>query len=292
MTAARLARRVFGPTLVNQYLPAFRNRGHTAPYDAKSTWTLRYEEAVERRRFDDATTIAPEANPLLVRYHYNAVENAVLEQALALGFPASPSVLDVGSGAGHWIDFYREVLGAASVVGVEISSSAAGALAGEYEDVPDVAIVEGDVAAEQFQLGRRFDIVNAVDALFHIVDDAAWQRAVRNLAAHLEPGGVMVVAEHVGLVTHDAGFRRDAPDVALVSKRVRSERRWKACARAAGLGVVRSSRIRKRRTHPTPANRVIVLARRGSRSDHESDEGKRREKTTGAASSSIAKTKK
>ena len=265
--ATRAAVRVFGPELPGHYLPAFRARGRSTPYDPKRAWTSRYERLLEDSELDDASTIKRGANPLRVRYHYNAVENAVLEHALRHGFPERPAVLDVGAGSGHWIDFYRETLGARETVAVEISSSAARALAAAYAGTPGVDVVEADVADASFDLGRRFDVVSAVDVLFHVVDDAAWRRAVGALAAHLAPRGRIVVAEHVALVSHDAGFRRPNPERdeepgradTIVTKRVRSLRAWRECARGAGLSVIDSARIRKSRMQATPANRLLVL---------------------------------
>jgi SAM-dependent methyltransferase len=265
----RMAARVFGPTLTSQYLPALRARGRTVPYDAKRSWATRYERVLADGELDDASTIKHGSSSLRAEYHYNAVENAILEHALRAGFPERPATLDIGAGAGHWIDFYRRALGASRVTGLEISASAAAALTASYADDPEVSIVEADVADESFDLGERFDVVNAVDVLFHVVDDDQWSRAVRNLASQLAPGGRLVVAEHVGLVTHDAGFRppdplreeESDPRALLVTKRVRSLRRWRACARDAGLTEVASARIRKSRSLATPANRLLVFAR-------------------------------
>ena len=256
------ARRLLGPSFASQYAASVRARGPRAPYDARSAWTSRYEQAIAEGRFDDATTIGRTANPLLARYHYNAVENAILEQVLSGELPARPAVLDAGSGAGHWIEFYRRALGAVELVGVEISASAAAALHAAYDGEGDVTIVEADIADERFDLGRRFDVVNAVDVLFHVVDDEAWRRAVSNLARHLAANGRLVVAEHVGLVTHDAGFRGAGDDTpgTLVFKRVRSARAWRTCAREAGLHVHRTVKIRQSRALTTPANRLLVLA--------------------------------
>jgi SAM-dependent methyltransferase len=268
----RTATWVFGPTLSSQYLPALRARGRAVPYDARRSWATRYERVLTVGELDDASTIKQGSSSLRARYHYNAVENAILEQALQAGFPERPATLDVGPGAGHWIDFYRHVLGAGRVVGVELSPAAAAALTAAHAGDPAVSIVEGDVAEEGFDLGDRFDVVNAVDVLFHIVDDGLWSRAVRNLAVHLEPGGRLVVAEHVGVVSHDAGFRRPDPlrgedpgsgdaGAVLVTKRVRSLHSWRECARKAGLTEVAAARIRKSRSLPSPANRLLVFAR-------------------------------
>ncbi len=268
--ARRLAIWVFGPQLTAQYLPALRARGRSVRYDPKTSWTRRYERVLADGELEDATTIKRDANPLRTRYHYNAVENAILEHALRRGLPERPSVLDIGAGSGHWVDFYRAAFSAREVVGVEISGPAAEALSASYADVPEVEIVHADVTDEGFALEQRFDVVNAVDILFHVVDDDAWLRTVRRLATHLAPGGRLVVAEHVGLLCHDAGFRRPnpqrgeeaGPDRTVVTKRVRSPRAWRACARAAGLAVLDSARIRKSRAQPTPANRLLVLGAR------------------------------
>jgi len=270
--ARRTAVRVFGPQLETHYLPALRARGRSVRYDAKTSWTQRYERLLTEGELDDTTTIKRGANPLRTRYHYNAVENAMLEHALRQGLPERPSVLDVGAGSGHWIDFYRDALGATEVVGIEIAEAAAEALSARYAEIPEVKIVCGDVTEPGFSLGRRFDVVSAVGVLFHVVDDQAWRRAVGTLAAQLAPGGRLVVAEHVGLVSHDAGFRRPKPErgegpgseKTVVTKRVRSGRAWRACARQAGLDVLGSARVRKSRTEPTPANRLLVLGRRGA----------------------------
>lgn len=268
--ARRAAVWIFGPQLISQYLPALRARGRSVRYDPKTSWTQRYERLLAEQELADETTIKRGASPLRTRYHYNAVENAILEHALRAGLPERPTVLDVGSGSGHWIDFYREALGAREVVGIEISAAAAQALAARYEDAPEVEIRDGDVTEEGFGLDRRFDVVNAVDVLFHVVDEDAWRRTLRTLAAHLARGGRLVIAEHVGLVSHDAGFRRPHPERGekagpgrtVVTKRVRSARAWRSCAGQAGLSVLASARIRKSRAQPTPANRLLVLGAR------------------------------
>jgi SAM-dependent methyltransferase len=241
------------------------------PFDAK-----RYFESWHRASgsLEDSETIAPGADPLRTAYHYNAVENAIMD-CLARRTLASPLVvLDVGSGAGHWIDFYRRVFGASSVVGLELSALAVAGLRAKYADQADVDIAEADVGAEDFSLERRFGLVNAVGVMFHIVDDVRWERAVSNLARHLEPGGLAVITGQFGRTTRNVQFhRRDdfsswdefrspGSDVALVNKRIRSLRRWRACAEAARLEIVRRRRTDASRAIPTPENNVLLLRKR------------------------------
>ena len=260
------ARRLLGPSFASQYVASVRARGPGRRTTRGAPGRAATSRSIAEGRFDDATTIGRTANPLLARYHYNAVENAILEQMLSGELPARPAVLDAGSGAGHWIEFYRRALGAVELVGVEISASAAAALHAAYDGEGDVTIVEADIADERFDLGRRFDVVNAVDA-GRVCSSTWWTTrpgggpsvtSRRRLAAN----GRLVVAEHVGLVTHDAGFRGAGDDTpgTLVFKRVRSARAWRTCAREAGLHVHRTVKIRQSRALATPANRLLVLA--------------------------------
>ena len=239
------------------------------PYDPQRTWNVRYQQALGEGEIDDLTTITRRANPWKARYHYNAVENAILEWALHAPFPAQPAVLDVGSGAGHWIDFYRSVFDARRVVGIEFAAPAADALRTKYSAQSAVSIAEIDVSAD-LELGERFEIVNAVDVLFHIVDDGRWRHAVRNLGRQLSSGGSLVIAGNVARLTpYNAGLRPPDPergepvadDVVMVTKRIRSLHQWKACGQEAGLTLTHTRPLRQSRTLATPANRLLVFAK-------------------------------
>jgi len=263
--------RVAGRKFVKHYVEPLRVRGIQAPFDAK-----RYFESWHRASgsLEDSETIAPGADPLRTAYHYNAVENAIMDCLARQRLPSPLTVLDVGSGAGHWIDFYRRVFGASSVVGLELSALAVEGLQAKYAGQAEVEIAEGDVGAGGFSLERRFGLVNAVGVMFHIVDDDRWERAVANLARQLEPGGLAVITGQFGHTTRNVQFhRRDdfsswdefrspGSDVALVNKRIRSLRRWRACAATAGLEVVRRQRTQVSRAIPTPENNVLILQRK------------------------------
>jgi SAM-dependent methyltransferase len=58
---------------------------------------------------------------------------------------------------------------------------------------PEATFLLADVS-EQPPPGR-FDLVNAFDVLYHITDDERWANAVRNLAAAVEPGGLLLISD-------------------------------------------------------------------------------------------------
>lgn len=235
--------------------------GDQAPYDSQASWDQRYAKSPE---FSDGITVSQSYNPLFTRYHYNSTENSIIRHFCRVPAPTRPVVLDVGSGAGHWIDFYREVFAAQRVVGVDTAYPCVEALRSKYEQTPDVSIQHGDISAADLDpdFGETFDIINAVGVLFHIVRDELWRQVLRNFACWLRRGGTVVVGGHFGWITQNVQFCRDQDSVRLlVSKRVRSLRYWCAAARKCGLRVVDLQHTRSSRGIRTPQNNVLFLVR-------------------------------
>jgi SAM-dependent methyltransferase len=257
----RAANRILGPTAVRHHLLSLRFRGRRTAYQPKKAFERYHDAALEAGDFTDEGTIKKGHDPLRTRYHYNAVENAILEHFVVDGGARPSSVLDIGSGAGHWIEFYHRLLGAGRVVGAEISAPLAAALSERYTDDPAISVLELDVGSQTFSLDERFDVVNAIGVMFHVVEDEAWRRAVRNLGGLLAPGGVLIVGDQFGRRTKDVGFKRAEDGGILVNKRIRSLRAWKACAADAGLDVLALHRTRKSRRIDTPENNILVLGR-------------------------------
>lgn len=253
------------------YLAPLSERRRQVNYDSQAYFESWYRATLDQE-FSDRITISPTANPWYSRFHYNAVENGILESMVRLGLrPENPRTLDIGSGAGHWISFYLEVFRASQVVGLEISRACVDALRRKFADIPSVRVELGDVSSGEFDLGERFDVINAVGVMFHIVDDAAWLRALRNLRKHLNAGGALVVGGHFGLLTRNVQFhesdrfeswdelRAKRSDVALVNKRIRSRHMWRRGAREAGLKVRGFHRTQRSRGIWTPENNLLFL---------------------------------
>lgn len=102
------------------------------------------------------------------------------------------SVLDIGPGSGFYVDRWLE-LGAAHITGVDITQVATEALRRKY---PDQEFYQLDIGGDPGLLaGRTFDCISAIAVLFHIVDDARYTRAMRNVFSLLRPGGLFGFSE-------------------------------------------------------------------------------------------------
>ena len=99
-------------------------------------------------------------------------------------------VLDVGSGTGFYLKRWRE-LGATEIAASDISAVAVERLGRDYP-------------RQRFALGGEtrpaqwggFGAVSAMEVLFHILADDAYERAFATLFDLLAPGGVLVFSEN------------------------------------------------------------------------------------------------
>jgi SAM-dependent methyltransferase len=100
--------------------------------------------------------------------------------------PGARTLLDVACGTGKHLEQLRRWY---EVTGVDLDP---GLLAVARERLPDVALHEGDMRS--FDLGRRFDAVTCLfSSIGYTGDEEGLRAAIAALAAHLEPGGVLVV---------------------------------------------------------------------------------------------------
>jgi SAM-dependent methyltransferase len=131
-----------------------------------------------------------------------ALRRAVLDRALrAADFdPRGRRVLDVGCGTGFFTAYYLER--GAALTGIDIAPISIERLRARH---PGARFMLGDVS--ELPLDGSWDLVNAFDVLYHITDDARWERALAHLAEAVSPGGLLLVTdtfeERPGLAAHN-----------------------------------------------------------------------------------------
>ena len=118
----------------------------------------------------------------------------VFQRVVASHLPdiAQADVLDIGSGTGFYVNAWGEA-GAKNITGVDITEAAVHQLG---ERFPDVRFIRGDVSDGVPELaGESFDVVSAMDVLFHIVDDRRFAAALQTVADKLRPGGTFLYSD-------------------------------------------------------------------------------------------------
>lgn len=121
------------------------------------------------------------------------------------------SVLDIGSGIGFWIDFWRAE-GAREIAGADLVPEAVDRL---RELFPESEFVQADIGegAAPFT-GRRFDLISAMGVLLHIVDEERFRLALAAIDEQLADDGVVVLAEPLAVRRHDRSGREASHNVA------------------------------------------------------------------------------
>ncbi|MEV0899190.1 class I SAM-dependent methyltransferase [Actinoplanes sp. NPDC049802] len=101
--------------------------------------------------------------------------------------PDADSLLDVACGTGEHLRHFRGLFG--HVEGVELSGDM---IAVGRQRSPSLPLHQGDMRS--FDLGRRFDAVTCLfSSIGHMRTTAELNAAIGRLAAHVGPGGIVVV---------------------------------------------------------------------------------------------------
>jgi SAM-dependent methyltransferase len=103
-------------------------------------------------------------------------------------------VLDVGAGTGFYME--RWIRFRAQVIGMDLTEAAVEGLSQRF---PGARLIRADIGESLEGINLRqgsFHAVSAFDVLFHIVDDAAYARAFRNIASLLRPGGWLLWSDN------------------------------------------------------------------------------------------------
>lgn len=255
-------------------------------YDAQAYWNSYYKAQLRGSAGDWVTVGA--GTEVESRFHYNATENSIIRALLRRepvgGMTAAVwrflqerrgrRLLDIGSGTGHWIDFFRQAFRVAEVVGIELAPQMVDRLREKYAADAAVTIRALDISDTPFALaGEQFDLISAIGVMFHIVDDDCWRQAIANLASTLKPGGVAIVGGDFGIDTRNVQFHasdhfeswNEQPasptDKSRVNKRVRSLVDWHRAAADHGLAIADLVRSDREPGIATPENDILVLWR-------------------------------
>lgn len=167
--------------------------------------------------------------------------------SLGLARRASWSVLDAGCGQGHFARFYRREYPAATYVGIDISERA---IAHLQRSVDGAEFHVADLSRWDDAAERRFEVVQSLEVLHLILDDAVVARALGSLAGRLNARGALLVTAALPETTIQ-------PNDYL---RYRSRSFWESTTAALGLRIVAERPVYYWLPSGGPAHRYLRYA--------------------------------
>jgi SAM-dependent methyltransferase len=114
-------------------------------------------------------------------------------QSIVVGLPNWPRlrVFEAAFGVGFYLRFFARA-GVAQLTGVDLSS---GAVAQLQHAFPLYRLFQHDLTVPLPLSPRTFDLVTAIDVLYHIIDDRDWSKALRQVCDLVAPGGALVFTD-------------------------------------------------------------------------------------------------
>lgn len=222
-----LKRKKIAKGIYNTYL---KSKGRN--YNDSEWWDKSfYTEGVSDRQ-----TISKKKSPISSEYHYCSVKLQILKHFYNHDTRAKAiSVLDIGSGSGHWIDFYKS-LGFQKAVGIDVSKISVNHLKKKYINNSNIKIYLGTATDIIDKLNSPFNIVNAIGVMFHIVNDSEWNETITKIAGLIPEKGVFIAGGHFGSLN---GLNVQIDPNGQINKRLRSKSLWKKTLKRAGFSEVR-----------------------------------------------------
>lgn len=229
-----------------KYVRGLLRANDTLPGADSAWWDAKYESGIS-----DSLTIGPNRREEWIDAHYAAIERLLERDLLRRGLDLrGASILDVGSGAGHWVRWALD-RGADRVTATDISQRVIDHLLGAWSSDDRVTVVHGSPA----EADGLFDATVAVGVMFHIIDDDEWTTTIRNIAASMRPGAWLAMTGMFGR----SGYADVQVNNGVVTKRLRPYRRWRRELKAAGFGRLRLRRNRAWLRIPAPMPEAHLL---------------------------------
>jgi len=197
---------------------------HAKDYDPEAYWAKRYSQVdVTRSGHIDL----PAAYNLWL---YRRKTTHLLHCLQRHGFePRGRSVLEIATGSGVYVEFWKR-LGISHLAGIDISEAATAAMRVRFPEFEFHKRDLGEPGLSQL-VGTGFDLVTAIDMLYHVVDDQAFAQALANLAYCVAPGGLLAI--------HDIFLREGEREFGYM--KLRNLARYTAALNAAGFDVLSRS---------------------------------------------------
>ncbi len=157
-------------------------------YNNRAYWTSLHRQHVGQLSAVGYSGMGEGFNRAAYRLRLGAAEHLLRRNAVQ-----PQKILEAAVGVGAYEPLWRE-LGVQRWVGVDMSPDAIAGLQARSTGTFLVADLTSDWNAQPL-LGSGFDLVTAIDVLYHLVEDDEFARALVNLGERVRAGGYLLVSD-------------------------------------------------------------------------------------------------
>lgn len=259
----------FPVKIFKYYIRPFLLRKNIKNFNAEKYFESWYQ-SMHPNQFNDRITNAYDYEPLNSRYHYSCLEKMILEWVYRQKKWIPNTILDIGSGAGHWIDFSKELFSNSKITGIDLSETCIQKLKQKYSNDSRIQCFQMDVSHLN-EFHESFDLILGISVFFNIVDDGLWEKSLMYLKHLLSPRGFILISGYFGHWNRPVQFHycdeysdwksyfQSNGSGYLVNKKIRSYRTWKKSCQKVGLKVIEKIKNPKRVHMGTPENNLLII---------------------------------
>src|SRR5262249_44629620 len=160
-------------------------------FDIRGYWEQRLREHPDVTGVGGAG-LPPRFGALMYRARMREMARAL--RACGVQDLRGAAVLDVGSGTGIWLTFWRGR--GARLTAIDFAEASVVALRSAF---PDAIVVQADISEERPPLpsGSTFDLISACEVFLHVLDATGLDNAFGHLASLCAPGGLLVISDPI-----------------------------------------------------------------------------------------------
>ena len=144
-------------------------------FDYRKYWIVRNKQKIHPLRKSGIKAFSEESNVYL--HHLVKEQYSKLLRKCDVSIE-NKNVLDAGAGFGRYVRFLLDQK--ARVTAIDISEDAINFIRMKFPEVKAVAAPVEEL--DKYFSPYQFDVIHCFDVLYHITDDEAWERTMRNFA--------------------------------------------------------------------------------------------------------------
>lgn len=170
------------------------------PYEPEKLWQSTHQEVDTKdvEHGEGIRSVGGGGTNYEAKYLYALRKRAISRALKHVNKLSFSHVLEFGCGAGYWLEYFQKTWADRdfTYVGADISETAVERLAVKYPHQKFVCLSDTEFGWNQIGSQSPYQVVLAIDVLYHITDDVLWEDALNQLCSSVVDGGYFLFTDY------------------------------------------------------------------------------------------------